>query len=121
MAYVQPDADTLQTRFPAFAAVSDSVIEAALVRARRVVDDSWMADDRAEAEMLHAAHEMVMEGLGTNREAQLAGFKRLKLGSLELERDTGATTTGFNATTYGQRFRQILKRNKPGIMVITGS
>ncbi|MEP0316756.1 MAG: DUF4054 domain-containing protein [Hyphomonas sp.] len=122
MAYTAATATTLKARFPAFADVTDAVIEAALVRARRVVDDSWLADDRQEAEHLHAAHEMTMEGLGSTNEAQLAGFKKLKLGTLELERDTSTANydAPYGQTTFGQRFRDILRRNHPGILAIGG-
>ncbi len=118
MAYTAYTATTFKTRFPAFADGADSVIEGALTRARRVVTDKWLADDRAEGEALYAAHEMTLDGLGTNREAQLAGFKRLKLGSLELERDTATSGQGYKSTTYGQRFIQIMRRNNPGVMVV---
>ncbi|RIJ15952.1 DUF4054 domain-containing protein [Henriciella mobilis] len=123
MAYTAADATTFKARFPAFDAVDDAVINAALVRARRVVDATWLADDRQEAESLHAAHEMTLDGLGATREAQLQGFRRLKLGSLELERESGqsGSSSTYNLTTYGQRFLAILKRNVPGVVALGGS
>ncbi|WP_084398281.1 DUF4054 domain-containing protein [Henriciella aquimarina] len=123
MAYTPADADTFKARFPAFATVDDAVIEDALDRARRVVDSSWMADDRQEAESLHAAHELTMDGLGATREAQLQGFRRLKLGSLELERESSgsASSSTYNLTTYGKRFLAILKRNHPAVIALGGS
>lgn len=124
MAYTPADAESFKTRFPAFAAVDDDVIEAALVRARRIVDSTWLADDRQEAEQLAVAHDLTMDGLGATREAQLQGFRRLKLGSLELERETGggsASSSTYNLTTYGKRFLTILKRNVPGVVALGGS
>ncbi|WP_300396423.1 DUF4054 domain-containing protein [Henriciella sp.] len=123
MAYTPADATTFKARFPAFAAVDDDVITAALGRARRVVDSSWLADDRQEAESLYAAHDLTMDGLGATREAQLQGFHRLKLGSLELERESGGSgaSSTYNLTTYGKRFLAILKRNVPGVVALGGS
>ncbi|WP_022697922.1 DUF4054 domain-containing protein [Euryhalocaulis caribicus] len=119
MAYVQPDAAAFQVRFPSFASVDGAVITAALSRARRTVDDSWLEDDRAEAEMLHAAHDLTLEGIGATREAQLAGFKRLKLGSLELERQAGdGSTSAFASTTYGQKFLALMRRSVPAVKVV---
>lgn len=123
MAYTAATSETFKARFPAFADVDDAVIDSALDRARLVVDDSWIESDRQEAENLAAAHELTMDGLGATREAQLQGFRRLKLGSLELERESGAasSTSTYNLTTYGQRFRQILKRSKPAVVALRGA
>lgn len=124
MAYTPADATSFKARFPAFDAVDDNIVEDALDRARRVVDSSWLEGDRQEAESLHAAHELTMDGLGATREAQLQGFRRLKLGSLELERETGggsASSSTYNLTTYGQRFRAILRRNVPGVVALGGA
>lgn len=121
MAYTAATATTMKARFTAFAAVDDAVLTAALDRARRMVDDTWLANDRQEAEHLYAAHDLTMDGVGATREAQLQGFKRLKLGSLELEREAASSSTSLstlNLTTYGKRFRQLLRRNQPGITAL---
>jgi hypothetical protein len=119
VAYSAPDADALKARFPAFADVADATLEAALVRARRHVDDTWIEDDRAEAEMLYAAHDMTLDGLGATREAQLAGFKRLKLDTLELERQASAGDPGtLKSTSYGVRFAELRRRSHPGVKAI---
>ena len=65
MTYTTPDAATLKLRYPAFAAVPDSTVEYWLTDARRTVTDSWIENDRAVAEMLLAAHNMALQGLGT--------------------------------------------------------
>lgn len=119
MAYSAPAASDLKTRFPAFSAVADAMVEAALVRARRYVDDSWIENDRAEAEMLYAAHDMTLDGIGATREAQLSGFKRLKLDTLELDRGANDSQPGeLTSTTYGQRFADLRRRSHPGIKAI---
>ena len=120
MAYTPATAATFKARFPAFAAVADATIESALTRSRRRVDHTWMEDDRAEAEMLWAAHDMTVDGLGDTRDAQLAGFERLKLGSLELERDGSGASTGFESTSYGRRFMELMRMNHVGIIALGG-
>ncbi|WP_270374976.1 DUF4054 domain-containing protein [Marinicauda sp. Alg238-R41] len=119
MAYTQPDAAAFKARFPAFAAVDDAVITSAMARARRFVDDSWIEDDRAEAELLRCAHDLTMDGIGATREAQLSGFKKLKLDTLELEREANSAAPGsLKSTTYGARFHELLKRSHPGVKAI---
>lgn len=122
MAYAAATPETFRARFPAFADVADAIITNALERARRVVDATWIEGDRQEAEHLHAAHELTLDGHGATREAQLQGFRRLKLGSLELERETGASgaRSTYAMTTFGQRFRDLLARSHPGIIAIGG-
>lgn len=120
MAYTPATAETLKARFPVFADVEDDTITAALTRARRIVTSKWIEDDRQEGEHLLAAHDMTLDGLGATRDAQLQGFRRLKLGSLELERESnaGGGSTTYNLTTFGQRFRDLLRRNHPPVIAI---
>lgn len=121
MAYTAATAASFKVRFPAFVAVDDALITSALDRARLTVDSTWIEADRQEAENLHAAHELTLDGQGATREAQLQGFRRLKLGSLELEREAGADAAGIYAlTTFGQRFLALLKRSQPGVIAIGG-
>jgi len=124
MAYSQPDADALQARFPAFADVADATVDAALERARRQVDSTWLEDDRAEAEMLLAAHELTLDGLGTGADAKAnangaAGFKVMKSADLTLERfDTQSGGDLLSTTLYGQRFKALRRRSHPGIKAV---
>ena len=120
MSYTAATASTLKARFPAFRGVEDGVIESALTRARRMVDSTWLSDDRAEGEMLHAAHELTMDGHGSGAEAQAGasgtlGFKSMKSGSLSLERFDSANGSLFDKTTYGKRFHALMKRNAPAV------
>lgn len=122
MAYDIPSADDLKAAFPAFAAVEDSVIEFWIVRAGRMVDQSWTEADFTFAQMLLAAHYMTENGLGTGAAAQAAAagasdFKVMRSGSLTLERfdsASGASASGFATTSYGRQFAELLARNKGG-------
>lgn len=123
MAYTAPTAADLKTRFPRFADVADAIVDAALAEAARFVDESWTEGDFKLARMLYAAHTMTLDGLGTGYEAEAAasgstGFTRIKSGSLELSRpDAAAMAVGFDQTTYGQRFKALLRANKGGAIV----
>lgn len=120
MTYTAATASTFKTRFPAFAAVDDDVIEAALVRSRQVVTDNWLSQtQRTEGEMLYAAHDMALDGLGTDQKTRLRNFRSLKLGSLSLSTDFGGESDDmYSGTTYGPRFKALLVRNMHNILVV---
>jgi len=115
MAYTAPSAADLKARFPAFSAVDDTVVDSALGEAARKVDETWTEADFAQARMYYAAHVMTLDGLGTSREAKLLGFKRIKVGSLELERGGDGSVAGdLASTTYGKRFLDLVRCNFGG-------
>lgn len=122
MAYTVPTAADLKARYPAFAAVGEPVVDQALLEASNRVDDSWSEKDYPTAIMLYAAHLLALDGLGTSVEVQLAGFKRVKAGSLELERSDkdGAIGAGsILSTSYGQRYSELLELNFGGQPLVT--
>ena len=115
MAYTAPDAADLKERFPAFAAVADDTITQALAEAEIMVDDSWLSQtDFTLGRLLYAAHTMTLDGLGTNGEAQAVGFDVIKSGALMLERRRQikeGDQSSLAETSYGRRFRDVLRRN----------
>lgn len=127
MAYTDPTADELQAAFPRFADVADATVEYWLVRARRVVDESWTEDDYQMGQMLLAAHYMTLNGLGTGAEAETAAngtgdYQSIKSGSLTLTRfqQSGSSTAQgeLRSTTYGRQFDALLRQNKAGPRVM---
>lgn len=122
MSYDAPDADDFREAYPAFVAVEDEPIEAALAEASLMVDDSWLSQqDFTTGRLLYAAHVLTLGGLGTTSEAQFAGFSSLSIGSLSLTRAAyqGDVAPGsYESTSFGRRFLQILRQNKPPIMVV---
>lgn len=125
MAYTQPDAAALKARFPRFDQVADATIEIYLTDARRNVDASWCEDDRALSEMLLAAHNLTLEGLGSGTESELAAeglgdLKSLRSGSLQFTKSDAsmdAAAGTYGSTTYGRRYLQLLKSNRGGARV----
>ena len=112
MAYVAPNKATFVALFPAFSAVEDAAYDFWAARAGRVVDPmvGCLGEDVDLAAMLITAHYLTLQGIGTGAEAQSAaggtsGFKRVKSGSLELERaDASGSGAGeWAATSYGLR------------------
>ncbi|MDO9487639.1 MAG: DUF4054 domain-containing protein, partial [Sphingomonadaceae bacterium] len=116
MSGVVPTPGELIDTFPAFAAVDQWRIQFWIDRAARVVDTTWAPDDFTFATMLHAAHEMVVNGFGAGAEAEAAaggasGFRSLRSGALALERfDAGDAARGYGATQYGRQFLPLLAR-----------
>jgi hypothetical protein len=113
MAYTVPTAAEVKARFPAFAAVGDPVVDSAIAEAQRQVDATWTEGDYTLGIMLYAAHVLASEGQGTDVATQLAGFKRVKIGPLDLERDTSqaAQAGGLESTSYGVRFAALQLQN----------
>jgi hypothetical protein len=125
MAYTVPTAADLKTRYPAFAAVADATVNAMIVEANRSVDETWTEGDYAPAIMALAAHIMATEGLGTDPDSQsntgqMSNFQMIKSGQLTLQRKQSATGTAdwYASTRYGNRYLELLGRNKPGVAVV---
>lgn len=124
MAYTAPTADDLRTRFPTFASLGDTPVDAALADAALVVDDTWLSQaDFTSGRLLYAAHILTLDGFGTGAEAQMAqagalGFDIMKSGSLTLQKSRAAVEEKYSSildqTTFGKRFKEILRRNRGG-------
>jgi hypothetical protein len=112
--------------FPAFAAVPPASVAFWKAEADRVIAPlSSCLGERADlATMLLTAHYLTLAGAGAGAEAEMAaqgatGFKRIRSGSLELERgDAGNGDAGsFGATSYGARVWPMLRACVSGPMV----
>ncbi|MFK4794662.1 DUF4054 domain-containing protein [Sphingobium sp. ZW T5_29] len=119
MAYSAPEKAAFTAIFPAFAAVTDEAYVFWSARAARIVDpiQSCLAEDAELACMLATAHYLSQSGIGTGAESEMAaqgagGFKRLKSGTIELEKADNARAASmgdWGSTTYGQRLFPMLK------------
>lgn len=119
MPYTVPTAAALKVRYPGFADVADDTVEAAITDAARGVDSTWTEGDYQPAIMALAAHLMTLEGQGTSTEAQLAGIRALRVGSLSLERTNSAGDAGsLGSTMFGQRYLALLRANRGGGVVV---
>lgn len=120
MAYSAPTKDQFIAIFPAFAAVADEAYAFWSARAGRIVEpmQACLGDDADLAAMLLTAHLLTLQGIGTGAEAEMAaqgasGFKRIKSGTIELDRgdaaSIGADMGEYGATSYGQQVFPMLK------------
>src|SRR6478752_3759426 len=110
MAYTAPTPADLRTRFPAFSATDDAVIDYWLTDARLIVTDSWIEDDRAPAEMALAAHNMALNGAdsagGELADLQAMGVTDFKSASLSVSFDAETVRRSgdgsYSSTRYGK-------------------
>lgn len=118
--YTVPTAADLKLRFPAFAAVSNSVIEYWIADAQAVVTTDWISADYRPAIMALAAHNMARQGLGVGGigSGDMAGVTSFRSASFSVQFDAGAVKAaasgGYGSTIYGQDFAVYLRRNNGG-------
>ncbi|WP_018263721.1 DUF4054 domain-containing protein [Methylobacterium sp. WSM2598] len=113
----------LKARFPVFAGLPDEAVAPALAEARARVDAAL--PQAGLARMLYAAHLLTLDGHGGAEGAWIrAGRPRLlRSGTLTVERrgagEAGPDPAGTLAeTSYGRRFRDLLRLTSPGIAVV---
>lgn len=119
MSYTAPTFATFVARFPAFVAVPQATVDAAIVRSARNVDMSWFEADYTEGRNLMTAHLLAVDGLGTSADAKAiasgaAGFKSIRSGALSLDRGDNVDMDGLGSTTYGRRFLALARLNRGG-------
>lgn len=119
--YAKPLPGHLVARYPAFADVAASTVQAWLTDAERYVTTAWAEGDYAAGLMSLAAHNLALAGLGADAAALTgvpAGITRMKSGSLELGFTEAAANArmngGYEATRYGAEYALLLRRNRAG-------
>lgn len=132
MAYTLPTPTELKEHWPAFAAVSDTIVQYNIDRAARSVDDTWTEGDYTVAVELLACHYMTLAGLGTGTEAEInangmSGFSMIRSGQLTLQRaatsgaDGGDVPGQWGGSAYGRQFWYLMRQNKPAVAVTDGT
>lgn len=124
--YELPTPAMLKARYPAFAAVDNSIIQYWLTDALRFVDTSWTEGDYAVAIMAMAAHNMARAGYGSASAGigGAAGVESFKSGGVSIQFSADAVKAavagGYASTPYGQEYADLLARNKGGPRVVGG-
>lgn len=127
MSFVVPTVVTFLGRFPAFQGVDHHLIQQVLDESAARVSNSWSEADYTLARMYYTAHILTLDGQGSGVEAkiqaQAAGFfQSISTGSVSLNRGSnygpGKDDSLLSTTTYGQRYRELLRRNFSGIAVV---
>lgn len=115
MVYAPPTVDDLKARFPEFAARGDELLGLILDEAKAEVGDAWIETDRKTATLYLAAHLLASQGSGIGGGAAISGpVRRRRVGDVETE-FAGLGTAALGGTAYGQRYRDLLRRNFPAI------
>lgn len=123
MPYSKPTPADLKTRYSAFAAVTDEVLQYWLTDAERGVDESWSEVDYAPALLALAAHNMAVEGVGaaTSSSNIPAGVTSFRSGSFSVQFTEAAAQasldSGLASTRYGAEYLRLLNASKGGPMV----
>jgi hypothetical protein len=139
MSYTMPTVTTFKARYPEFGVVQNELVQLVLDEAIATVGDCWLEKDRAKAQMLLAAHTLVMEG-EPQRSTQLANGGTVNSAAigqiLELQdRDVkvkfsdksqdvaqnsglGDIARSYMLTPYGKEYYLILGRNVASVVVV---
>lgn len=137
MAYVDPTAAEIKTRFPEFAAVDDALISLAIAETASFVDTSWIEADYKPAKMHLAAHLLFIGGAlnadvegGAVPNSTTGEVQSVKVGDVSVNFASGTSSSSvggtlgsdllaLGSTTYGLWFLALRKRNFPAVAVVT--
>lgn len=128
MPYVVPTAADFKTRFPIFTDKTDPQIEALIVEAHQMVDESWEEGDFAPAILYLTAHLIAMDNSQADETVEIGGaagaIASESFGgmSISYERSANAgrlqASEEYGQTVYGRRFLSLLRRNRGGPLVV---
>jgi len=131
MPYTVPTLAQFRTRFPAFAAKSDALIEMMLVEAAGRVDATWREADYQPAIMYLAAHliatdasqtgEDIDDGSGTgDGDIDAESFSGMSISYKSASKTSAVSRleSDYDSTIYGRRFYHLLRVNFPPIVAI---
>jgi hypothetical protein len=118
---IVPSAVNMRMRFPEFADVDAATLEFAIEEATRGVDDTWFERDQTLAIMYLAAH-YLMVNIQRAESATGQVTRSETIGRMSITYDTSgvvnADAADLSTTQYGSRYLDMLRGNKPPIMVI---
>jgi hypothetical protein len=121
MTITLPSSVNMKMRFPEFADVEDTTIEFAIEEASGGVDDSWLDRDKTLAVMYLAAH-YLMVSIQRSESATGQSIRSETIGRMSITYDSAGAVNAdagdLGSTQYGTRYLDMLRGNKPPIMVI---
>lgn len=134
MALTPPAPSVLKTRYPAFKDADDALVTLLLQEALGAVDETWIVGDQQPALLAYAAHLLAVERMGEQSVtlddgSTLATAGPLKSASvgpasfdfsdsaLSIQAQQNASTNGLASTPFGRRYLELLRKNKPGVLV----
>lgn len=130
MAYTVPSYAAFIARFPIFndvVAYPQAVVEAVIAEAARQIDTSWIEADYATAIMYLTAHMLALDNSAEGAEIDIGGPTSIAGESfagmsISYKKDTptpgsAAASSIYGQTIYGRRFYDLLRKNKPPVVV----
>lgn len=134
MALTPPTPDTLTNRYPAFKGTDAGLISLILQEALGAVDETWIPADQQPALLAYAAHLLAIERMGDQSVTLDDGsilptagpLKSASVGpasfdfsdsALSIQAQQNAASNGLASTPYGRRYLELLRRNKPAVVV----
>jgi len=126
---------TFLARYPSFKDASPELVTLLLQEALGAVDETWIEADRQPALLAYAAHLLAVELYGTPTLDTGNGQKMLVTGPLSSAEvgpvkasfsegagggsgGDSAAAGGLATTAYGRRYLELLRRNKPAVLVV---
>lgn len=117
MAYTAPTPANLVAKYPKLAQVPSATIQIWLTEAATECA-GWPEDIRARAEMLYAAHHLMVSG--AIKTVTGSGVTSFKSGDFSVTvGDQAAARTGYSATEYGRQFSALMYRCFGGPRIVT--
>lgn len=116
-----PTAQSMKLKFPEFAGQDDTSIEFAIEEAGLSVDDSWINDTYQTIAVMYLAAHYLMVSISRAESATGQRLKSETMDGMSKTYDNDAARpdpSDYTTTQYGTRYLEMLKVNKPGIMLI---
>lgn len=129
MAYVIPDYAAFIARFPIFsdtATYPQPVVEALIAEAANNIDTSWLETDYTPAILYLTAHILTLDNSSAGDIPEVGGpsvitsesFAGMSTSYAKTQGGPGsASNSSFGLTSYGQRYYNLLRKNKPPVTV----
>lgn len=129
MAYTVPTYADFIARFPIFDNVAlypQTVVELLLIEASNAIDTTWIETDYAPAIMYLAAHMLALDNSMEGDEVAIGGptaissesFAGMSVSYSKSAAPAGsAEASSFGTTSYGRRYYNLLRKNKPPVVV----
>lgn len=129
MAYTVPTYADFITRFPIFndvATYPQAVVEALIVEATNTIDTSWREVDYTPAILYLTAHLLALDNSSEGDAVDIGGPQNVSAESFAgmsvAYSDTAATpgsaaASSYGQTSYGRRYYELLRKNKPPVVV----
>lgn len=122
--FTVPTPAQMIVQLPTFADVDAEALRFALDEAATKVTPDWKEADYRRGILLYAAHSLTLDGHGTGTEAELqreglGEFQSIRTGGLAVSRfDRRGVPSGLEATSWGRRYKALLRLNTGGPRVL---